>query len=86
MTPRKNKRLSTASLVCSIIGGSLSTFSIPAIICGHMALRKVKKSPDVYGGRGIAIAGVILGYVGLVLGVVNGVLKAIVSQQIQGLR
>ncbi len=36
--------------------------SIPAIVLGHMGLAETKKNPAV-GGRGMALAGVILGYV-----------------------
>ena len=82
----KNRRLAIVSLVCSIIGGTFSTFSIPGIICGHVALRKINKLPEAYGGKGIAIAGVILGYVGLILAVVTGVLRAMVKQKLQGLQ
>lgn len=40
-------------------------FSIPGIICGHLALRKIKRK--AVNGRGLAIAGLIMGYVVLVL-------------------
>jgi len=39
---------------------------IPAIIVGHMARGRAKKSPDQFGGGGMALAGLITGYLGLV--------------------
>lgn len=71
------------SLVFAIIGMILigpcgSIFAIPAIICGHVAMSKVKKNPDALTGDGIALAGLIMGYVqiGLML-VITPMLVAI---------
>ena len=44
------------SLLCGIFA------SIPAIILGHMGLSEIKKNPSL-SGKGMALAGVILGYV-----------------------
>jgi xanthine/uracil permease len=38
--------------------------AIPAIVLGHISLSKHKKNPE-YKGRKIAIAGIILGYLGI---------------------
>lgn len=55
--------LATASLVCGICGVIFGPFTgIPAIITGHIALGKIKKSGGMFHGRGLAIAGLILGY------------------------
>jgi hypothetical protein len=51
--------LAVASLVLSLLG---PLCSIPAIICGHLALRKITKTPAL-SGRGLALAGTIIGYV-----------------------
>jgi hypothetical protein len=51
--------LAVASLVLSLLG---PLCSIPAIICGHLALRKITKTPAL-SGRGLALAGTIVGYV-----------------------
>jgi len=40
--------------------------AVPAIILGHISLSKYKKNPD-YKGRKIAIAGIILGYLGILV-------------------
>ena len=39
---------------------------IPAIILGHISHGRARKSPDQYAGRGMAIAGFVMGYVSLV--------------------
>jgi general secretion pathway protein G len=41
---------------------------LPAVICGHLSLSKIKKAPETLGGRGLAIAGLITGYIGLAFG------------------
>lgn len=42
-------------------------FSIPAIICGHMAYSRIKRSDGQLVGTGMAIAGFATGYAGLAL-------------------
>src|SRR5437016_9286614 len=54
--------LGLLSLVCF---GPLT--GIPAVICGHVARGRVKRSPAQYGGAGLALAGLILGYVGIAM-------------------
>jgi hypothetical protein len=57
--------VAVASLVLGILGliliGPLG--SIPAVICGHVAKSRIKKNPDLLTGDGMALAGLILGYV-----------------------
>src|SRR6478736_7034336 len=53
--------------VLSFTCGWLFT-AIPAVICGHIARSKIRKSGGVLGGKGIATAGLTLGYIALVLG------------------
>lgn len=57
--------LAIASLVLGIVAfccaGLLA--SIPAIICGHMAVGRIKKSGGRDTGGGLAVAGLILGYI-----------------------
>ncbi|HTI71101.1 MAG TPA: DUF4190 domain-containing protein [Candidatus Limnocylindria bacterium] len=48
--------LGIATFVCGCVAG------IPAVICGHMARQRVRKDPARYGGAGMALAGLILGY------------------------
>lgn len=65
--PAQKSGLSIASLVLGIL--SLVCFSllagIPAIICGHVARAKIKKSGGRLTGAGMALAGLIMGYVSL---------------------
>ena len=77
-TPKEQphkKGLAIASLVCGIIGGVASTFSLAALICGHISLMNIKKDPKTYGGKGLTIAGLILGYLGVVLALLLGTMK-----------
>ena len=50
----------------SLLGFCLLT-GIPAIICGHLARGRVRRSPGQYGGAGFALAGIIMGYVSVFL-------------------
>jgi len=43
--------------------------SLAAVICGHIALSQIKKTGEK--GRGFAIAGVVLGYVGILAGIIT---------------
>ncbi|MFO8012330.1 MAG: DUF4190 domain-containing protein [Phycisphaerae bacterium] len=58
--------LAIASLILGILSmvclGLLA--GIPAVICGHMALGRIKQSGQ--GGRGLAIVGLVLGYISIV--------------------
>jgi hypothetical protein len=56
--------------VLSFVGGWLFT-AIPAVICGHVARSRIRKSGGALRGKGIATAGLILGYIALVLGVMG---------------
>ena len=53
--------LGIASFLCSIFT------AIPAIICGHKALGKIKRGEVSDSGRGMAIAGLIMGYIMFIL-------------------
>lgn len=52
-----------ASLVCGII--NIFPLFIVAIILGHISLSEIKKSAGRLKGEGLAIAGLILGYLGI---------------------
>lgn len=73
--PPEPKGLSIASLCCGIAAFiGLGFFLLPqlaAVILGHMAL---KREPS---GRGMAIAGLVLGYVGIALTLLVFVLIAV---------
>ena len=54
--------LGILSLMCfGMVGG------IPAVICGHLAQSRIKQSDGSLGGVGLAIGGLVSGYIGIVL-------------------
>jgi type IV pilus assembly protein PilA len=53
-----------ASLVCGILFFFLPS-AIVAVVMGHLSLSDMRKSAGRLGGRGMAIAGLVLGYLGL---------------------
>jgi Domain of unknown function (DUF4190)/DUF1707 SHOCT-like domain len=57
---RPTSGLAIASLVCAIL-----SLSIPAVICGHMARTRIRETGE--GGDGLAIAGLVLGYLGIIV-------------------
>lgn len=62
----------TASIIFGILsylGLVIVGAPIVAIICGHIALSRIKHSGGRVVGRGLAIAGLVLGYVALTIGV-----------------
>lgn len=64
-----NKTLAIVSLVCGILSVCVCGLftGIPAIITGFMAKNNVDANPGEYGGRGMAMAGIILGAISIVL-------------------
>jgi len=65
VTPARTSGLAVASLVFSLVG---PITCIPAIICGHLALRKIRSKPALR-GYGLSLAGLIIGYVVLGLSI-----------------
>ena len=60
--------LAIAALVCGVGGFVVGLSFIPAIICGHLARRQIRQTGEQ--GAGLALAGLILGYVGIALFIV----------------
>ncbi len=56
--------MAIASLVCSLLG-----IGLVGVILGHLALNEIKKSGGYTQGRGLAIAGLIIGYLQIAAGV-----------------
>jgi Domain of unknown function (DUF4190) len=54
--------LAIASLVCGVGTFVIGISFIPAIICGHIARGQIRRTGEQ--GGGLALAGLILGYVG----------------------
>ena len=61
--PQRTSGLAVASLVLGLVW-IYWIGSILAVIFGHIALAETKRDPRV-GGRGMAVAGLVLGYLGL---------------------
>lgn len=69
----QDQTLAIVSLVCGILGilcCGLVT-GIPAIITGYMAKNNVDSNPNQYGGRGLALAGMILGGVSVLFSILG---------------
>jgi hypothetical protein len=65
--PPQANGLAIASLVLGIV--SLATCNcltaIPGIILGHMGLGQIRRSGGTQTGRGMALGGLVMGYIGL---------------------
>jgi Domain of unknown function (DUF4190) len=72
----KNSPLAIWSLVLGCLGIVLllvcigPLFAIPAVICGHMAYSRIKRSDGALIGAGMALAGLITGYSSIGLSVI----------------
>ncbi|HKW29935.1 MAG TPA: DUF4190 domain-containing protein [Verrucomicrobiae bacterium] len=71
----KNSALAIWSLVLGIIGLVLllacigPLFAIPGVICGHLAYSHIKRSGGALAGQGMALAGLITGYISIGLSI-----------------
>lgn len=79
-TPSRTSTLAVASLILGLLGTTLLFYvgSILAIVFGHMALRQIARSRGAMGGRGMAIAGLVLGYVVVTVSTLAGITVALV--------
>jgi hypothetical protein len=66
--PQKTNTLAIVSLVTSLLW-LCGAGSLAAIICGHLGLREIDRSGGTQTGRGMAIAGLVIGYLGLIAAV-----------------
>ena len=68
---RQTSTLAIVSLIAGILGWTLVPFfgSIAAVICGHMARKEIRLAPDRLEGDGLAIAGLVLGYLSIAMAV-----------------
>jgi len=80
--------LAIASMVCGISAvvmlmcyGLGALVGIPAVICGHMAMRKIREAPYAMAGRGMAIAGLITGYSAMALMLVGVIFFIVLISQ-----
>jgi len=86
MADTKNKKFDFTSLntlaVVSIASALTSIGAVAAIITGHVALTQIKKSGE--SGRGLALAGTIIGYVTLALWVLGSIALAVAGAYLRG--
>ncbi|HUL24173.1 MAG TPA: DUF1707 and DUF4190 domain-containing protein [Streptosporangiaceae bacterium] len=65
--PPRTNALAITSLCCGVAQIMFGPFAtVPAIVCGHIARGQVRRTGE--GGAGMALAGLLLGWAGLVLG------------------
>ncbi len=67
-------RMAIASLVCSLFGWLCIIGGILGIIFGFLALNQIKQSGQ--GGRGMAIAGIVIGVIVTAIVILVGILRA----------
>ena len=69
---KREQGLAIASLVCGVLSFvCCSVFTgIPAIVLGIMAMMKEKADPARYGGKGMAIGGIVLGAISILIMIV----------------
>jgi len=64
---RKTEQLAVLSLIFSILGlfgfccGLFLAAAVAGVVCGHLALSKIKANPELE-GHGLALSGMIIGY------------------------
>jgi Domain of unknown function (DUF4190) len=79
---RRNNPLAIASLVCGIVsfvGFSVLT-AIPGLILGIISLKQVRERNE--SGRGMAIAGIVLGALNIVLAILFVILIVVVAHHV----
>lgn len=66
---RPNSSMAVVSLVFGILGWTLLPFlgSLVAVITGHMARGEIRRAAGHLEGDGLAVAGLVLGWVSLAL-------------------
>jgi hypothetical protein len=70
--------LAIASMVLGLLGFLMGFITgIPAVICGHIALSRIKKAGGALAGKGFAITGLVTGYISVFLVFVVAILAAI---------
>ncbi|MGQ9536711.1 MAG: DUF4190 domain-containing protein [Actinomycetota bacterium] len=77
----KNNGKAIASLVLGIVGLFFCPFicSLLAIVLGYSARKEIAASAGLEGGEGLATAGLVMGCIGLVIGVILAIIVAALS-------
>jgi len=73
------------SMVLGIIAVITCYFGIilgtVAVVFGHLSIKKIRKNPNL-GGKGMAIAGLVCGYIGIAITLVFGIFLLAAGNQI----
>lgn len=84
-SPRKTSGLAVASLVLGLFGFCCPFLpSVAAVICGHVARGKIKSSGGAQEGSGLALAGLILGYIAIFLALLGCLFMGMIYPKMQG--
>ena len=59
--PAGTNQYAVASLVCGVAGVLMGLPAIPAVVLGHISRRQIRRTGEQ--GDGLAVAGLVLGYV-----------------------
>jgi len=78
----KSSALATASITLGCIGLVCAMFLpfvlvVPAVICGHLAQKRIRASNGRLGGEGRAATGLVTGYIGLVASVIGLIILSV---------
>jgi hypothetical protein len=70
-TGTKNSTMAIVSLIAGIVGLTLLPLigSVTALITGYMARKEIRESAGALSGDGMALAGVIMGWIGVAFAV-----------------
>lgn len=72
--------LAIASLVLGILSFLFACLTaLPAVVCGHLALGKIRRSDGSLSGSGMAITGLVIGYIFIAIIPVVAVLAALAA-------
>jgi hypothetical protein len=66
----KTSTLALISLITALVGFFCGLVSVAAVVTGHLARAEIKKNPQLTGG-GMALAGLIIGYVWIAVSVIG---------------
>jgi len=84
--PRKTCGLAIASLVLGIVSvpmmcccGAGLVAAILAIVFGHLAIGQIRRSEGRLDGKGMAVAGLVMGYIGLLLHIAVAIIFIAIS-------
>ncbi|MDR7192884.1 DUF4190 domain-containing protein [Luteimonas terrae] len=70
---RQTSAMAIISLVAGLLGWSLLPVigSVVAIVTGHLARAEIRRRPEALDGDGLAIAGLVLGYLMVAMAIIG---------------